>query len=72
MQKEKFMNNYPCPNVGCRRSFKYGIKISYHSNVFYKTPSEIEKNNKKKQKQTSTCTNTKKINAVVCNMQFEI
>lgn len=69
MRREKFMNNYPCPNVGCRRSFKYEIQISNNSKVFDKIPPEIEKNPKK---QASTCTNTKKIKAVVCNMQFKI
>ena len=42
MQKEKDMDNYKCPNVGCRSSFKYKSQRSHHLKICNKEPPTVE------------------------------
>ena len=42
MQKEKDMDNYKCPNVGCRSSFKYRSQRSCHLKMCEKEPPTVE------------------------------
>ena len=68
MQEEKNMDNYKCPNVGCRSSFKYRSQRSRHSKICDKEPPTVVEDNKLVPAQTPRKSNW---HCITCSSKFK-